>query len=46
MIDKDDRAEKKTYSAPCILHTEKLEARAIVCAKADTSCQDIGPIQS
>ena len=39
-------AEKKTYGAPRILHTEKLEARAIVCAKADASCQDFGPIQS
>jgi len=36
---------KKTYERPAILHTEKLETRAVVCTKADASCSS-GPIQS
>jgi hypothetical protein len=35
---------KKTYERPAIIHTEKLEARATACSKADPSCA--GPIQS
>jgi len=42
--------KKKTYERPEIVHTEKLEARATVCEKADSSCQSpqgtTGPIQS
>jgi hypothetical protein len=41
-------AMKKTYEKPTIVHTEKLEARAVACAKADSStptCSN-GPIQS
>jgi hypothetical protein len=40
---------RKSYSAPRIVHTEKLEARATTCAKADSSCtnqQPPGPLQS
>lgn len=37
---------KKTYERPAIIHTEKLEARAITCAKADESCSGTGSIQS
>jgi len=39
---------KKTYEAPAVVHTEKLEARAIVCNKSDVNCGDGGnaPIQS
>jgi hypothetical protein len=37
---------KKTYERPAIVHTEKLEARAVACTKADTTCQATGPIQS
>jgi hypothetical protein len=38
---------KKTYERPAIIHTEKLEARATMCGKADTAtCQGVGPIQS
>ena len=38
---------KKTYERPAIIHTEKLEARAISCAKADDAqCNGVGPIQS
>ncbi len=37
---------KKTYERPAIVHTEKLEARAVTCGKAtDTQCP-AGPIQS
>ena len=41
--------KKKTYERPAIVHTEKLEARATSCAKADSSCTtgaQTGPIQS
>lgn len=39
---------KKTYERPAIIHTEKLEARAVACMKGDDSCQNggMGPIQS
>ena len=41
------RQMKKIYERPTILHTEKLEARAVNCAKADDVCaQQGGPIQS
>ena len=36
---------KKPYETPKVLHTEKLEARAVVCTKADQSCEG-GTIQS
>ena len=36
---------KKKYERPEIVHTEKLEARAVVCTRADESC-GAGPIQS
>jgi len=38
--------QKKSYESPAILHTEKLEARAVVCAKSDVSACAAGPIQS
>ena len=39
--------KKKTYERPAIVHTEKLEARAVACAKAnDAACNGVGPIQS
>jgi hypothetical protein len=37
---------KKTYEKPMIVHTEKLEARAVVCSKADDTGCAAGPIQS
>ena len=38
---------KKIYERPAIVHTEKLEARAVACAKADDACVQIGgPVQS
>jgi len=36
---------KKTYERPAIVHTEKLEARAVTCTKANETC-GAGPIQS
>lgn len=37
---------KKSYERPAVIYTEKLEARAVVCAKADDSMCGAGPIQS
>ncbi len=37
---------KKTYERPAIIHTEKLEARAVSCNKGDDSCSAGGSIQS
>lgn len=38
---------KKTYEKPAIIHTEKIEARAVSCAKSDSGCQASGgPITS
>ena len=37
---------KKTYERPAIIHTEKLEARAVACSKATDSCSASGAIQS
>jgi len=39
---------KKTYERPMIIHTEKLEARAVNCAKegAGIGNCDMGPFQS
>lgn len=37
---------KKTYERPAIIHTEKLEARATSCMKADDNTCGMGPIQS
>jgi hypothetical protein len=39
--------KKRFYERPAVVHTEKLEARATNCAKADDSqCGGGGPIQS
>lgn len=37
---------KKQYERPAIIHTEKLEARAVACNKADDGACPGGPIQS
>ena len=37
---------KKNYERPAIIHTEKLEARAVTCAKADDGGCPGGPLQS
>ena len=30
--------KKKDYESPTIVHTEKLEGRAVLCTKADDAC--------
>ena len=47
MNDRGEPAVKKPYASPAILHTESLTSRAVVCIKADITC-DVpgGPIQS
>lgn len=37
---------KKPYLKPAIIHTEKVEARAVLCTKADETCGPSGPITS
>jgi hypothetical protein len=37
---------KKSYEKPAIIHTEKIEARAMSCAKSGDSCANLGPLQS
>jgi hypothetical protein len=37
---------KKPYEKPAIIHTEKLEARAVTCAKNDVASCNAGPITS
>jgi len=29
---------KKTYEKPAIIHTEKIEARAVTCSKSNDAC--------
>ena len=36
---------KKPYEAPAIIHTEKVEARAVSCIKGPSQCKP-GPAQS
>lgn len=37
---------KKTYEKPVIVHSEKIEARAVSCGKSDDACAARGPISS
>ena len=37
---------KKPYQRPAVVHTEKLEARAVTCSKVDVNTCPGGPIQS
>jgi hypothetical protein len=36
---------KKTYERPAVIHTEKLEGRAVVCTQSDETCNS-GVVQS
>ena len=38
--------EKQEYFRPKVIHTEKLEGRAVVCAMADDATCGEGPIHS
>ena len=42
----ETKSARKDYAAPRITHTEKIEGRAAVCAKADDGACAAGPIQS
>jgi hypothetical protein len=33
---------KKTYEKPAVIHSEKIEARAVTCSKSDDSCRTTG----
>ena len=47
MNDRGNAAAKKPYTPPAVVHTETLTARAVVCIKADVSCDGQGgPVQS
>lgn len=37
---------KKSYEKPAIIHTEEIDARAVACAKQDTTACPGGPITS
>jgi hypothetical protein len=37
---------KKAYEKPAIIHTEKIEARAVACSKSNDACVTRGPITS
>ena len=37
---------KKTYEKPAIIHTAKIEARAVSCSKTDDICASKGPVTS
>jgi len=37
---------KKPYEKPAIIHTAKIEARAVSCSKSDDTCASRGPVQS
>lgn len=37
---------KKPYEKPAIIHSEKIEARAASCVKADSNACGAGPITS
>ena len=37
---------KKSYEKPAIIHSEKIEARAVACSKSDDACSSRGPVQS
>ena len=37
---------KKAYEKPAIVHTEKIEARAVACSKSTDVCARQGPITS
>jgi hypothetical protein len=37
---------KKPYQKPAIIHSEKVEARAVQCSKSDASCGPNGPLTS
>jgi hypothetical protein len=45
MADKRNSSPRKEYFPPRIVHTEKIETRAVACALGNDAC-GAGPIQS
>jgi len=37
---------KKAYEKPAIVHSEKIEARAVSCSKSNDACVQQGPLTS
>jgi hypothetical protein len=37
---------KKVYEKPAVVHTEKVEARAVSCVRTDSNTCEAGPITS
>ena len=37
---------KKTYEKPAIVHSEKIEARAVACSKNNDTCRATGIVSS
>jgi hypothetical protein len=37
---------KKPYEKPAIIHSEKVEARAVECSKGTDTCGPTGPVTS
>ena len=46
MGDNDTRPQRKEYLQPKIIHTEKIEARAVSCFKGTDAVCAGGPLQS
>ena len=46
MAESDTRSERREYVAPRIVHTEKIEARAVSCFKGNDATCAGGPLQS
>jgi hypothetical protein len=46
MAEKTTNDSRKEYFPPKIIHTEKIETRAVTCAMADDATCGAGPIQS
>jgi len=46
MANKEASVVRKEYFPPRIIHTEKVETRAVACSLADDATCGAGPIQS
>ena len=45
-VEPEEGCMKKVYEKPAVVHTEKIEARAVTCTKADSTACESGPITS
>ena len=39
-----DEAKRRPYEKPAVIHTEKVKARAVVCALSNETCGPNGPL--